>query len=121
MSTKSFYVINDFYEIILRNQMSFFKTDILKKKHFGRDINKFSENITGAMGQGISDVFISPISALTNVGTGAFSDITSSPLLYVMVAGLAFVVVKGLGSAERVSNTALENPESLKVMAEAIK
>ena len=90
-------------------------------KHPGKSMGKFSENITGAMGQGISDVFITPISGLTDVATGAFSDITSSPLLYVMVAGLAFVVVKGMGSAERVSNTALENPESITALAQAMR
>ena len=90
-------------------------------KHPFKSVGKASQNVTGAMGQGISDIIISPISALTNTATDAFSDVTSSPLLYVMVAGLAFVVVKGLGSAERVSNTALENPESLGVIAQAMR
>jgi len=90
-------------------------------KHPFKSVGKASANVTGAMGQGISDVFISPISALTNTATGAFSDVTSSPLLYVMVAGLAFVVVKGMGSAERVSNTALENPESITALAQAMR
>ena len=90
-------------------------------KHPGKSLGKFSGNMSGAVGQGISDIFITPISSLTNVATGAFSDITSSPLLYVMAAGLAIVVIKGMSSAESVSNTALENPESLKVLAEAAR
>ena len=87
----------------------------------GRTINKFSGNITGAMGTGISDVFITPLSSLSNIATGAFSDITSSPLLYVMFAGLAIVVIKGMSSAQSVSNTALENPESIRAIASAIR
>jgi hypothetical protein len=87
----------------------------------GRTINKFSGNITGAMGTGISDVFITPLSSLTNVATGAFSDITSSPLLYIMAGCLAIVVVKGISSAEAVSKTGLENPESIKAIAAAMR
>ena len=38
------------------------KTGFVKGlRHPGRNINKFSGNITGAMGEGISDVFITPI------------------------------------------------------------
>jgi hypothetical protein len=87
----------------------------------GRTIGKFSGNITGAMGTGISDIFITPLSGITDVATGAFSSVTSSPLLYVMVAGLAIVVVKGMSSAEGVSKTALENPESIKAIAAAMR
>ena len=87
----------------------------------GRTIGKFSNNITGAMGTGISDVFITPLSSLTNVATGAFSDITSSPLLYVMFAGVAIVMLKGMSSAESVSTTALQNPESIRAIASAIR
>ena len=90
-------------------------------KNPGKVINKFSGNITGAMGTGISDVFITPLSSLTNVATGAFSDITSSPLLYVMFAGLAIVVIKGMSSAEGVSTTALQNPESIRAIASAMR
>jgi len=89
--------------------------------HLGRDIGKFSGNITGAMGTGISDVFITPLSSVTGIATDAFSDVTSSPLLYVMFAGLALVVIKGMSSAESVSNTALENPESIRAIASAMR
>ena len=87
----------------------------------GKTIGKFSNNITSSMGQGISDIFITPLSSLTDVATGAFSDITSSPLLYVMFAGLAIVVIKGMSSAEAVSKTGLENPESIKAIAAAMR
>jgi hypothetical protein len=87
----------------------------------GKTINKFSGNITGAMGRGISDVFITPLSGLTDVATGAFSDITSSPLLYVMVTGIAIIMIKGMSSAEAVSKTGLENPESIKAIAAAMR
>jgi hypothetical protein len=66
-------------------------------------------------------VFITPLSSLSNVATSAFSDITSSPLLYVMFAGLAIVVIKGMSSAEAVSKTGLENPESIKAIAAAMR
>ena len=99
--------------------MPFFKTDILKKKHFGRDINKFSGNISGAMGQGISDVFINPISDLTNVATGAFSDITSSPLLMVGVGLIGVIAISSIFKGSEVAKTGLENPESLKILAAA--
>ena len=87
----------------------------------GKTIGKFGNNITGAMGTGISDVFITPLSSLTDVATGAFSDITSSPLLYVMFAGVAIVMLKGMSSAESVSTTALQNPESIRAIASAIR
>ena len=97
--------------------MSFFKTDILKKKHFGRDINKFSGNITGAMGQGISDVFINPISDLTNTA----SDFLSSPILMIGVGLIGVIAISSVFKASDTANVALQNPESLKVLAAAAR
>jgi H+/Cl- antiporter ClcA len=87
----------------------------------GLSIKKFTNNITSSMGQGISDIFITPLGGVTGIATGAFSDVTSSPLLYVMMAGLVIVVFQGMKSTESVSNTALNNPESLRALADAMK
>ena len=39
-------------------------------KHLGKSLGKFSGNMTGAVGQGISDIFIKPISQLTDTANG---------------------------------------------------
>ena len=90
-------------------------------KHPGKSMGKFSENITGAMGKGISDVFITPISSLTNVATGAFSDITSSPLLMIGVGLIGVIAISGIFKGSEVAKTGLENPESIRALASAIR
>ena len=90
-------------------------------KHPGKSMGKFSGNITGAMGQGIGDVFISPISALTNTATDAFSDITSSPLLLIGVGLVGILAISSVFKASDTANKFAENPESIAALASAIR
>jgi hypothetical protein len=50
-------------------------------KHPFKSVGKASANVTSAMGQGISDVFITPISQLTDTA----SDFLSSPVILIGV------------------------------------
>ena len=90
-------------------------------KHPGKSMGKFSENITGSIGQGISDVFITPISGLADVATGAFSDITSSPLLMVGVGLIGILAISSVFKASDTANKFAENPESITALAQAIR
>jgi hypothetical protein len=90
-------------------------------KHPLKSVGKASQNVTGAMGQGISDVFISPISGLTDVATGAFSDITSSPLLMVGVGLIGVIAISSIFKASDTANKFAENPESITALAQAIR
>ena len=93
----------------------------LKNARPGRDFRKFSGNITGGIGKGISDIFVSPIGALTGIGTNAFSDLTSSPLLYIAAGGLVLVVLQGMRSTQSVGNSFANNPDSIRAIADAIR
>ena len=90
-------------------------------KHPGKSLGKFSGNITGSIGQGISDVFITPISGLTDVATGAFSDITSSPLLMVGVSLIGVIAISSIFKASDTANKFAENPESITALAQAMR
>ena len=94
------------------------KTGFVKSlRHPGRNINKFSGNITGAAGQGISDVFITPISQLTDTA----SDFLSSPVMLLGVGLLGVVVISGIFKGSEVAKTGLENPESITALAQAMR
>jgi hypothetical protein len=90
-------------------------------KHPFKSVGKASANVTGAMGQGISDVFISPISALTNTATDAFGDITSSPLLMVGVGLIGVIAISSIFKASDTANKFAENPESIAALASAMR
>ena len=90
-------------------------------RHPGKSLGKFSGNITGSIGQGISDVFISPISALTNTATDAFGDITSSPLLMVGVGLIGVIAISSIFKASDTANKFAENPESIAALASAMR
>jgi hypothetical protein len=90
-------------------------------KHPFKSVGKASANVTGAMGQRISDVFISPISALTNTATDAFSDITSSPLLMVGVGLIGVIAISSIFKASDTANKFAENPESITALAQAMR
>ena len=90
-------------------------------RHPGKNINKFSGNITGSIGQGISDVFITPISALTNTATDAFGDITSSPLLMVGVGLIGVIAISSIFKASDTANKFAENPESITALSQAMR
>jgi len=83
----------------------------------GRNIHKFSSNITGAMGGGISDVFISPITALTDNA----SDFLSSPTLMIGVGLIGVIAVKTIFKASDTANKALNNPGSIRAVAQAVR
>jgi hypothetical protein len=85
--------------------------------HGGKSFGKFSKNITGSMGQGISDVFISPISQLTDTA----NDFLSSPTLLLGVGILGVIAVTTIFKASDTANTALNNPESIRAIAESIR
>ena len=90
-------------------------------KHPGKSLGKFSGNITGSIGQGISELFITPISALTNTATDAFGDITSSPLLLVGVGLIGVIAISGIFKASDTANKFAENPESITALSQAMR
>ena len=94
---------------------------LFKNARPGRDFSKFSGNVTGAFGKGINDIFVSPVSALTGVGTDAFSSVTSSPLLYIAAGGIVLVVLQGMRSTQSVGNSFAQNPESIRAITDAIR
>jgi hypothetical protein len=85
--------------------------------HGGKSFGKFSKNITGSMGQGISDVFISPISQITD----SASDFFSSPGLMLIGAGVIGIALVSVYRASDTANVALQNPESIRALAEAVR
>ena len=94
------------------------KTGFVKGlRHPGRNINKFSGNITGAMGQGISDVFISPISQLTDTA----SDFLSSPVMLIGVGLIGIIAISSVFKASDTANKFAENPESITALAQAMR
>ena len=90
-------------------------------KHPFKSVGKASANVTGAMGQGISDIIISPISSLTNTATDAFSDITSSPLLMVGVGLIGVIAISSIFKASDTANKFAENPESITALSQAMR
>jgi hypothetical protein len=85
--------------------------------HGGKSFGKFSKNITGSMGQGISDVFISPIQDLTQTT----SDFLSSPTLMIGVGLIGVIAVTTIIRGSQTANVALQNPESIRALAEAVR
>jgi hypothetical protein len=90
-------------------------------KHPFKSIGKASGNITGAMSQGINDVFISPITDLTKNFESTASDFLSSPILMVGVGLLGVIVISGIFKGSEVAKTGLENPESIRALAQAMR
>jgi hypothetical protein len=84
-------------------------------RHPGKSIGKFSQNITGAAGQGIDDIFVHPIQELT----GTASSFVNSPIWYIALAGGGLILLTAVVKSSSTANTALENPESLKILAQA--
>ena len=90
-------------------------------KHPWKSVGKASNNITGAMGQGIHDVFIKPISDLSSNVESTVSDFMSSPLLYVGVGLIGVIAISSIVKGSEVAKTGLENPESIRAIASAMR
>jgi hypothetical protein len=76
-------------------------------KHPFKSVGKASQNVTGALGQGISDVIISPISELTNTA----GDFLSSPTLMLGVGLIGVIAISSVFKASDTANKFAENPE----------
>ena len=90
-------------------------------KHPFKSVGKGSKNITSAIGQGINDVFITPISDLTKNVEGTVSDFMSSPLLYVGVGLIGVIAISSIVKGSEVAKTGLENPDSIRALASAMR
>jgi hypothetical protein len=86
-------------------------------KHPFKSVGKASANITGAMSQGISDVFISPISQLTDTA----SDFLSSPVMLIGVGLIGVIAISSIFKASDTANKFAENPESIAALAQAMR
>ena len=86
-------------------------------KHPGKSLGKFSQNITGAMGQGIDDLFVTPISQFTDTASGFLS----SPTLMIGVGLIGVIALSSVFKASETANTALKNPESIAAIASALR
>ena len=90
-------------------------------KHPFKSVGKGSKNITSAIGAGINDVFIKPISDLSSNIEGSVSDFMSSPLLYVGVGLIGVIAISSIYKGSEVAKTGLENPESIRALASAMR
>jgi hypothetical protein len=92
----------------------------LNIKSISKGIGKATENVSSGVGSAIgnvSDPIIRGLGKTVDIGTDAIN----SPIMYIGIAIVGVVILTTVMAGSSTANKALENPESMRILAQSLR